>query len=358
MDTTQNIIDMNNENMLFGMSKKAFKKNGIIYCRLSRVPDSKYGILSLDSQEFAIKEFMKAHQIGIYGVLKNIGSAFRKPQTDLKNYLKGCKEKILIVYEANRLSRNLTNFRDIYNICKKNKHMIAIVNINQIFNCQQSCSYEILFYLIAKAEKESRDMGERISRTYQYKKSRETVWGKIRDDHDNIVDNERELKISRLILLLSNSGSSVSEISRLVLSLTTIENPEPFEIVEYTRNTTEDLKCATLPFEMSDDNIANTLNVYGIMHRRRKWNNFLIRSVINLPSTKKVRGRPDSSIDDLCTDFVNVLTPPVTPPPVSQSVPEWICVYYDPNIGLPPNVRVPENMQLPTTVCTIYLPKI
>jgi hypothetical protein len=77
-----------------------------------------------------------------------------------------------------------------------------------------------------------------------------------------------------------------------------------------------------------------------------------------LPSTKKVRGRPDSSINDLSNDFVNVLNPSVTHPPISQSVPEWVCVYYDPNIGLPPNVIVPEKMQLPTTTCSIYFPKI
>jgi DNA invertase Pin-like site-specific DNA recombinase len=259
-----------NMNICVVEMEKGFKKNGIIYCRLSRVPDNSRGVLSLDSQEHAIKAFMKNWKIGIYGILKNIGSAFSKPQTDLKNYLKNCKNKVLIVYEANRLSRNLNNFKDIYNICKKNKHKIAIVNMNMIFDCNLRSNYEILFDLIFKAEKESRDMGARISRTYQYKKSRETLWGKMRDSMDNIVDNPKELMISSLIHLLGKKDSNVENISSLIFKLTPLENPEPFELVEYTKTNLEETNYKKLPYSMDDNNIALTLNIYSIKYRNRK----------------------------------------------------------------------------------------
>ena len=98
------------------------KQKAIVYCRVSRMGIETSN--SLDSQEFALKKFLDDRKIGVYTVLKNIGSAFNKPQTDLKNILKSCKNKLLVVFEPARLSRNLKNFKEIYKICEKNNHDI------------------------------------------------------------------------------------------------------------------------------------------------------------------------------------------------------------------------------------------
>jgi DNA invertase Pin-like site-specific DNA recombinase len=49
----------------------------IIYCRQSKA-DSETP-LSLDSQEYANKEYMKSNNMRLYKVVKDIGSAFSKP---------------------------------------------------------------------------------------------------------------------------------------------------------------------------------------------------------------------------------------------------------------------------------------
>jgi DNA invertase Pin-like site-specific DNA recombinase len=240
--------------------------------------------MSLDSQEYAIKTWLEKYNISIFKTLKEIGSAYyrfkdKNDPSDLRRILSSCKDKTLVVFEPNRLSRNVDNFDDIFKICAKNRHNIAIVSINAFFDYRFNCNYEILHEMIATAQEESAAIGRRISRTAAYKKSRETEWGKMRNDFDQIVDNPDELKITRLIKLLSNAGSSVLEIRNLVEDVRTDMEAEPFELVEYetcveTGHETglEDKVVEdVIPIGMSPANIEETFKIYGIRRRRARW---------------------------------------------------------------------------------------
>jgi DNA invertase Pin-like site-specific DNA recombinase len=339
--------------------------NAIIYCRVSRTNDDK--TMSLDSQEYAIKHFNDDNNFGTFKILKDIGSAFNKPQTDLKNILKSCKNKTLIVYEANRLSRNLKNFKEIWDICVKNKHDIAIVNINTVFNHQISSNYEILYKLIKKAEDESRDMGRRISRTISYKKTLQISWGYSRDNTGKIVLNKIENKITKLILLLGNRGSSINDIKTLINQVGKTEGKDPFEIIEYGcekeglvnvyRETTIN---DYLPNGMSSKNIEDTLKIYEIRKRTSRWT---VKD-INLVLRSKSNSVIDNIIteDDLCDDLNDTTLNTNIPVNTNEVVitpdeSKWISVWYDPTIGLPPNIKIPDKMVLPTIATLIYLPK-
>ena len=291
---------------------------------------------------------MNKYKIGLFSVMKNIGSAYNKPQNELKNYLKSSKNKILIVSDPTRLSRNLTNFKEIFDTCVRNNHKIAIVSHNSIYDCRIKSNYQILVEFIRLAEKESKDIGDRVRRTYEYKKSRELPWGKTRDSRDVIISCDKENKISYLIKLLATEGSNISEIRTLINSLKT-KTSEPFEIIEYSGKEEKVLICETLPYPMKAKNICDTLNVYGITYRNRKWyakdvvsvlinfrklnyNNEIIDPETGLPMTKskmrKLATKADDDVDNLCNDFNDVLTTTTT----SDKKNEWICVYYNPSI--------------------------
>lgn len=328
------------------------KKIGLVYCRLSRIPDSKYGILSLDSQEHAINMCMASHGISIFKCLKSVGSAFRLPQTDLRDMLKACKNKVLYVFEANRLSRNLGNFREIWKICVKNNINIFVVNIKQFFNSKIFSDGEILFKLIEQAEKESRDMGARISRTYRYKKSRELGWGKMHKD-GIVVDCEFELKTTKLIKLLNTTGSSVEMIYNLIKQVGKTEGKELFQIVLYDRTGNEEI-VSKLPQPMSICQIVKTLQIYEVKKRNRRWTKQDIVDILESKSST------DIDFDTLCDDFTSSASTNNESKTVEHvsSEKEWIGVWYDPSIGLPPHVRLPEGMILPTIKTTLYIPKM
>ena len=102
----------------------------------------------LDRQERCIKKWLEKKNIDIFKNIKEID--YNNLQTSLKNSLENSSDKTLIVFNANRLSSNLTNFNDIYNICEKNRHHIGIVNIDHIFDYRIKHNYNILLKLIVE----------------------------------------------------------------------------------------------------------------------------------------------------------------------------------------------------------------
>ena len=334
------------------MSSKA-----IIYCRISRKSDER--IMSLDSQEYAIKKWLETNHIDIFKILKEIGSAFyrfkqKNDTSDLRRVLSSCKNKILVVFEANRLSRNTNNFTDIYNICKRNKHSIAIVNLNIIFDYRVKSNYQILFNMILNSQEESSAMGRRISRTAAYKKSRETSWGKMRNEFGEIVDNQKELQITKLIKLLSTEGSSFQDIKNLFEELQTIEVNEPFQLVEYVNGEDDVNVEQTITVGMTPSNIEDTFRIYGIRKRRARWTVKDIRSILNNNFAINNLFTIDNLVDSM---NINSLVTSNILNTTQQNKSQWISIWYDPKNGLPPNIMIPENMILPTTAMTIYLPK-
>jgi DNA invertase Pin-like site-specific DNA recombinase len=296
--------------------------------------------------------------MGVFRSLKTVGSAFTKgSQKDIKDLLKSCKNKLLVVHSADRLSRNLNNFKEIYEICKKNKHNIAIVNMNQIYDMQNRSNYEIIMTMIRRAYQESADIGARISRTMRYKKSREVPFGKMRDENDRVVPNPFELKIIRLIKLLGTAGSSVDEIRTLISEVGKTEGKEPFELEEYGGEANVDI-TTRLPYAMWPSNIEETLKIYEVRHRRARWSSLNIRRVL----ADVQINRTQVSVDEISDDFAGAINfrvrETVQPVATSSNTREFICIWYDPAFGLPPNITLPAGMSLPSTACQLYIPRV
>jgi hypothetical protein len=234
-------------------------------------------------------------------------------------------------------------------------------------------SYNELFELIKQAERESYDLGRRVSRTAQFKKSRITAWGKKRNDHDEIIDDPHELEISELIRLLSTKGSSIKEISEIINLLRTDGSEEPFEIVEYTKGegTSSDvtIKESHMPYPMSFKDIKDTLEVYGIRYRNRiRWDISVIRDIVfRTYKDKRYQEKRQISEDDICDEFeilgfnkkVETKEKQETKEETKEETNEsqWYMVFYDPSIGLPPHVVLPPGFCLPNTKCELWIPK-
>mgnify|MGYP000435025427 FL=1 len=279
----------------------------------------------------------------------------------MKAILKGSKGKVLVVADPSRLSRNVNNFDEIWTICFQNKHQIAVVSINRVFNPCSESSLD-LRALIANAERESREMGEKISRTAKYKKSREAPWGYMRNEEDRIVPNEREMRTNVLIRMLGTPGSSIPEIRRVLEMVGNMEGKEPFELVEYGdefdlltgKNVfkVKDLMPTRLPYAMGLVDIVETLKIYEVKMRRRFFKESDVSEIL---ADKQVITPVLPSEDELIEDFVRM---EVEREEKKEQEVQWITIYYDPAFGLPPNIRLPAGMQLPRNKGTIVIPRI
>lgn len=336
------------------MNKFAYK-DAIIICRISKFGDTKS--VSLDSQEHEIKKFVTKNNIKIYTTFKTVGSAFKKPQNELKSLLRSCKNKNIIVYEPSRLTRNTDNFYSICSICKRQKHVITVLNLNRTFWIENPSNLSDLSKYIKIAENESIELGKRISRSIQYKKSKELEWGYSLDDKGYKIINDREVKTSKLIKLLSTAKSSITEIKNLISELSTNKDIEPFEIVEYTDSSKTRyniLKTDFLPDAMTYQNIVETFNIYGIYKRNNKWKTIDISNILN---NNKASNITDNFCDDLLNLNINKTSKKVETL-VVEPLKEWISIYYDPKIGLPSDIKLPDGMELPTIPILLYIPKL
>ena len=317
--------------------------SAILYSRISKLPNNGNNgnngcvnnNMSLESQDHENRKFIQANNIKTFKSLKEVGSSYLKKQHDLINILKNCKNKTLVVYEASRLSRNVRNFNEIYDICYRQKHDIAIVNMNKIFKHDVKSNYEILLKMIEKSENESREIGERISRTLKYKKSLELPWG----------SNELEKNITKLIHLLGGEKSSVKRIKDLIQKVGNIEGKEEFAIVEYSSGYIgydREIKDF-LPYPMTIKEIIAVLNEYEIKKRNSKFKPTDISDILN-------------NDDNLGLDQLKIDSSEETIPIKNND--RWICLYYDPNIGLPSNITLPEKFILPNEPMMLYIPRL
>ncbi len=346
------------------------KSLAIVFCRLSRLPDEERGTMSLDSQEYAIQQALSSHGIGVFMSIKTVGSGYHGcyPQQHLINVLQNSKNKVVYVYEPNRLSRNVMIFDQIVAVCQKNHHCIFVVTLNRMFGNLNDLND--LRPFIVDAELESYEMGRRISRTAQYKKSRETVWGKMHNERNEIVDNPHEQKINHLIRLLNATGSSVAEIANLIHELGVTEGKEPFALVEYDSEKIVDLNVSHLPYGMSPSNIVDTLKYYEIRHRKRlNWTTREIVDILQNRPTGRYQGY-NTTMDSLTSDFEilgeskekskeeSKIETNQTNERNERNERKWMYIWYDPAIGLPPNVRLPPGMTLPNYPCELCIPKM
>ena len=173
--------------------------------------------------------------------------------------------------------------------------------MNTIFDIRISSNYKILYDLIEIAQRESYEMGRRISRTYAYKKSREPAWGKMRGVSDNIISNPLEQKISKLIKILGTAGSSFTEAKNIINQVGVTVNKEPFQILEYTGRQSVEIVLVNdrIPYEMTVKNIIDTLKYYEIRRRKRlSWTNKEIQDILDDNTNLHT-----IDIDNLCNDF-------------------------------------------------------
>ena len=307
--------------------------SAILYSRISKLSTG-YGSnnhLSLESQDHENRKFILDNNLKIFKSLKEVGSSYLKKQYDLINILKNCKNKTLVVYEVSRLSRNVRNFKEIYDICSKQKHDIAIVNMNKKFKHDISDNFEILLKLVEKSENESREIGQRISRTLRYKKSMEVPWG----------SNENEKNIKKLIWLLGNKNSSIERIKKLIEKVGNNEGVEEFAIVECSSECVENDREIKdfLPYQMTTREIISVLNEYEIKKRNARFKSSDIYEILN--------NNDNLELDDLQINNNSL-----------ENSDLWICLYYDPNIGLPPGVVLPKDFILPDRPMMLYFPRL
>jgi DNA invertase Pin-like site-specific DNA recombinase len=272
-DLKRNIID-NDEK-----SNKKQKINAIIYCRISSLKQNEG--LSLKSQELYCQEYCNNNKFNVINTITEIKSAKIMNKQKKLNELIINDNFVLIVYDQSRLSRNISDFINFSEKCKKQNVVIHFVQ-NELVSSNVSDLKKIISGVI-DGEIESKNIGLRVKRSIEYRKrlgiykSTISKYGYKNIKINNIITsniNFEEQKIIKLIEKLYWGSNGVS-IDILLYEITGIKH-SLYNIKDPTDNV-ETLEHGNM--KLID--IANFLNSISIFKRTKKWSSRTIKNIIN-----------------------------------------------------------------------------
>ena len=253
--------------------------NANIYCRISSLKQNDG--LSLKSQELYCKEYCIKNKFNINNVITEIKSAKTMNKQQKLNDLITNDNFILVVYEQSRLSRNLVDFVNFMEKCN-NKNVVIHFVQNELVS-SNSLDFKKIIAGIIDGETESKNIGLRVKRSIEYRKSlgiyissiSKYGYKNIKINNTLILNiNNEEQKIINLIEKLY-WGSNIVSIHVLLYEITNIKHTL-YNITDPKENI---IKLEHGNMRLID--IANFLNSISIFKRTKLWSAKSIKNIIN-----------------------------------------------------------------------------
>lgn len=237
-------------------------REAIIYARISSPQQS------LGSQEQACMDYCNRNNIKVICIENEVSSARKiKNQKKLVNIIKYNRNIDIIVYSADRFSRNL---EDCMKICQKMKERnINLISVSDQIDLSTASGTHAFRMRISTAQLESDLISERVKRGIQFKKARgeytgKSVYGK----------NYEEKKVIEFIQSsLDKPMTSTIFNKKLYRLLDIFEKPDDFYVPAVFEEGDTEIKRCIVNAEM----IADILNDYEIFKREKAWKPTMIR---------------------------------------------------------------------------------
>ena len=238
-------------------------RTSVIYCRISTY-NQKFGY-SLDLQNHICTEYCKNNKFNIINNVYEIGRATNiKNLKKLINIIENNNNINIIIQESTRLCRNINDYNNIINICKKNNIIIHSVTNNIITNNINSI-IELMNH-VKQGELESLILSKRVKKNIEYRKMMNTFvpsiakFGYMFD----YINNQKCLIINKkeeLIIKLVNKLYYNQRYKHILIKIN------------------KKIKCLVIK-KKSISNIAKSFNENKIFNRNKFWNYNSIKSLI------------------------------------------------------------------------------
>ena len=248
------------ENKMTTKKSKTEKKNVIIYCRISSPKQS------LDSQEYACKQYCIQFGLNIIKIVHEVGSAWKKKLILLDKIINNNNNISILIYSADRFSRNtLDATRKLDILLRKN---INIISVNDNIDISTLNGRHHFRQLISSAELESDIISDRVKRSVVYNNSIDSDYGKCINE---------QCVVKFIVKFLNNYHSSIHFTNELYTILSKYEKPQDFYVsVVFEKN---DIIYDFM--KINEGMIADIFNDYEILKRNKKWTRKSIKNIYN-----------------------------------------------------------------------------
>lgn len=277
------------------------------YLRVS-TPKQNIGHVSIEDQQRQIIKYASENSLILMKIIsEDIGAWNEKDDKKRKIWglVEEMKEKVLVVLDASRFSRNEKNGRELIDRCIRNGITVVFIIEKLVVNSRENIEKAVEYIKIA--ENESTVKGEKVKRTKRIRSEQGYFTGgrvpygfiKVSTEQGNVLKEvPYEQNVITFIRLCRTPGTSISIINQALQKITNfIIGQDPIVI---DNNETGEENQIILE-NLSWTNIANILNEYYVLRRGRKWTSGNVQIIRN----------QEYSLNDICNNMNSVsLTQP------------------------------------------------
>ena len=245
----------------------------IIYARCSSKYQTINNYQSLDNQIILCSKYCIDNKINIIDNITDIIPAYDFQLSKLYDVINNKNYINIVMAEPSRLTRDIKQFNNILNKCKKNNILLHFVRYNLISNNLNNI--KMIKLCIKNASIETQVLSSRVKSIIDMKKSFGSYFGHIPFGHEkySYIDKKTKLKINK-IKKYSYEQNIISIIKKLYYGFTYYNINKLFKKV--INKNIKKFKINKIPI----NNIVELLNKYNIFNRNKYWTYNSIKYII------------------------------------------------------------------------------
>ena len=242
-------------------------------------------------------QYCKDNNFQIINIVQEVCSAKDMNKQEKLIELINANENVqIIIHDPSRISRNITDFTKLLNICKNKKITLHFTSDNLITN--NNTDIKMVLSSVYDSEIEIENLSKRVKASIEQRKRNKTylpsipkygyVYEKKISNNKNVIIVKKNKQEQQIINLINKMywGSEINPIYKLLQELT----GESHEIIDCV---TDDNISRIDHGNMTFVDIANFLNSNLLTRRNRPWNADAISAIINEKNVMKTSANID-----------------------------------------------------------------
>lgn len=289
-NNNNNVPDKNEVNITLIIENISNKKTAI-FCRVSTLGQSGPTTISFSVQENKGRVCAGVFKLKVICVIMVVESAYDGKASSLKSLIHKYRGGNVIIYDVSRFCRNVDTGLELLNYALNCRTRLFFVNEGIVWDKNNMGNRDRLVYELRMAERESAQIGKRVSDALREKKRLGYFTGGVPRYGYKVVDaeggrravpDEEEQMVLKFINMCRTPQTSVKTLNKWVFQLSQDRQPIVLENGERANKKLEE--------SLSYVCISNLLNSYGIDKRGRIWSSSKVSNVCKYPYENVLEG--------------------------------------------------------------------
>ena len=275
-------------------------KKAVIFCRVSSIGQTGQFAISFEVQEEKGYICSRLFNLKVMGVMKVVESAYDGKSCTLKSLIRKNRGGNIIIYNVSRFCRNVAHGISLLEYALKNNTRLIFVEEGFIWDHQHQNFRRQILRKLEEAQQESINIGNRVRAALQKKKQNGYFTGGTPKYGYSVVEagagkkaveEEYEQSVIEFIEKCKTVGTTVRSLNTH-MSYISPDFDVPIELFA------DGVPVGSIRAPMSNPDIAELLNAYGVTKRGSRWNASKVSSI--------TRRNHQEAMDSVVSEFEQI----------------------------------------------------